>query len=107
MAFRQINTSDKNLQLIQSAIADAVAPLDSTPFVGGVKLTSLALIAGQDNLVAHKLGKTPTDFIVTWQGANSVIWTQASSAISNVSANASFLNLWCSANCTINLWVFG
>lgn len=95
--FSSINTPDKNLQLIQDNITKTTTPLLAMPMVGGNTLTGIALVAGQDNQVPHKLGRTSQYFIVIQQSADSTVW--------QVSANSTYIVLRCSADCTVGLWV--
>lgn len=97
MAFTRIQTPDKNLQLIQDNIDRALSPLQAAPLIDGNMLTGQALLAAADNKVAHKLGYTPSFFVLTQQNANSVVW--------QIAADSSFITLKCSADCTVSLWV--
>lgn len=80
-------------------------PLESVPMVGGVLLNGISLISGQDNIIIHGLGRTPVVFFVGNLNANAVVWSPTSASLSGASSNTSVINLRCSANCTISLWV--
>ncbi len=95
--FKTINVADKNIQLIQDNVGTALTPLQAIPMVGGNMLTSIDLTSGQDNKVAHKLGRTPQFWILARQNADSRVWES--------DADSSFLVLQCSNSCTVSLWV--
>ncbi len=95
---------DKNLQLIQDNVDAAITPMQAIPFVGGTVISAKALVTGQDNLVAHKLGHPVNVWSVIRQSANSVVWEQSSTQLGNESTDKNFINLRCSANCTVSLW---
>jgi hypothetical protein len=97
MQFRQINTPDKNLQLIQDNVQSAIVQLSQTPFVGGVLLSSLQLTASAPVTVAHGLGRAPTVWIVCGKNSNSNIWS--------TTATATTITFSCSANTVANIWV--
>lgn len=97
MAFTRIQTPDKDLQLIQDNIDRAVSPLQASSLTLGNMLTGQALLAAADNKVAHKLGYTPSFFILTQQNADSRVW--------QIAADDSFITLKCSNDCTVSLWV--
>lgn len=105
MPLKRIVTPDKNLQMLQDYSAEALRPLEASPLVGGNMLTGVVLVAGQDNLVAHKLSRTPTLFIPTNIQVDTNIWSPPTSALGNAQANSSFINLWCNTACTISVWV--
>jgi hypothetical protein len=60
-AFRRIPTTDRDLNLLQSHIADALRSMTDTPRL----LQAVQLTAG-DNLVSHGLGRN----YVSWWAAN-------------------------------------
>lgn len=98
MPIKQINTSDKNLQLIQDATAAVVDPIEAKPIVQGLLLRGLVLKTGQDNNVPHTLGRQ----LVMWllAGINA-----AATVYEFKAADSKFLYLRCSADCTVNMWV--
>ena len=103
--YKRVQTGDQNLQAIQDNTQSVVAQIQNTPFANGVLLKDQALKAGKDNLINHTLGKQLTSWIVSRINANSVIWEKNSSELSNSSANDRMINLWCSADCTVSIWV--
>jgi len=105
ISFKTINTQDKNLQLIQDNVAAAIAPIQRSPLIGGVLLLNVSLKAGQDNLVQHTLNRMPQIIIPGIPSVNTTIWSPASSSIGNQSSNSQYVNLCCSSNCTVSVWV--
>lgn len=129
MAFKRVVTSDPHLQAIQDNVQAALGSpasilgvtLDSTgkqkiskttganPFSSGNVIT-MALKSGQDNLVPHSLQATPQAWSVLRKDANANVWEVKTAQIldsnkNQLSANAQYLNLWCSANCNVTVWV--
>ncbi len=100
----RIQTTDQEIQLIQDNVDKALTPLQSIPMVGGA-VVSTSLISGQDNLIRHGLGRLPKLFLVGNLNANSVVWSPDTSTLNNASSDSIFINLRCSSDCTISLWV--
>lgn len=97
--FSPVDTADLALQKAQDGIAKTLNPLASLPLVDGALLEAVSLKSGQDNPVSHGLGRRPRLWILAGKNANADVWEQASPAPTR------FLNLRCSADCTVNLWV--
>lgn len=95
-AFKQINTNDQNLQLIQDAVSSALRPIQSSPFVGGVLLTGVVLAAGT-NAIQHTLGRTPTVWVICD--------TNAAQTVYRTSWTTSLINLTASGAVTVSLWI--
>lgn len=104
MAFKRINTGDTDLARIQDAVAAGFSDVDARPLVGG-NVLSATLIYGQDNLVAHGLGRMPQYWLVIRKDANAVVWEQPSGDLNGASTSDKLINLRCSATCNITLWV--
>lgn len=130
ISFPQIYTQNSDLNRIQNNISNTLSGITTatgiavtnlsgqivqaktgiqSPFING-NVINITLTAGQDNLVPHGLGITPKAWVVIQLGVQSNIWSPVSVAIiSNsgtaASANDNYLNLWCSANCNISVWV--
>jgi hypothetical protein len=96
MAFKQVNTNDQNLQLIQDNISAAIQPIDTAPLTRGNLLTNLPLTSGS-NSIAHKLGKVPTRWVITDIDAAVTVYRS--------SWDNAYINLTASGACTISLWV--
>lgn len=120
--FKQINTSDKNLQLIQDNVQQAISALQqssridqpgqpaqasstiTSAFLGGQVLSNVKLSSGQDNLVPHLLNRTPYIWVLAGQDTNAAVWSPVSTQL-NASMNGTYINLRTSATCTVSLWV--
>lgn len=105
MALPRLSGLDKNLQLIQDYIARAFIPLQASPFQGGILIESYDLVTGGDNLIAHGLGRTPKIWTLAGILQDATVWEESSATIGNKSRTDLYLNLKCSANCTVALWV--
>lgn len=132
MALKKIQSADRDLNLVQDNVDSAFRDLErvdfltaaglntasptftlakgSLPFLGGVVIQSLPLISGQDNLVPHALGKAPSYWMMVRKNANADVWEAVTSKLVDSSGvsqsvNRSYINLKCSANVTITLWV--
>lgn len=105
MALKRILTQDKNIQLIQDNVEEALIPLQSLPMVNGVLIKNVVLRSGQDNLIPHTLGRFPQIYFIGNRDTNSSIWNPITAALNNQKSNSSVINLWCSTTCTIALWI--
>lgn len=129
MALKTLNFSDKNLQLLQDNIAQAL-PSETTLvtvstdvsgnknttrssvqslFSGGT-LIKTALKSSTDNLVPHGLNRTPVVWVVMGVDSNASIWSPVNATLKNsngvsLSADGTYLNLRCSSNCNVTVWV--
>lgn len=97
ISFRKIPTQDKDLQLVQDGIQNALSQIQGSPFIGGNLLPGVVLASGSNNAVPHKLGRVPQVWVLCGQNANSTVWA--------TSSDSTLLNLSCSAACTVTLWV--
>lgn len=102
---KRILSQNKDVQLIQDNVDTALTPLQNSLFQSGNLLSSINLVAAQDNLIQHKLGHSLQIWILCGQDSNSTVWSPVSSSLGGLSSNAQFINLWCSSNCTVSLWV--
>ena len=98
-ATKTLNPKDYELSQIQQWVADKLNEISSSQILDGTLLAGINLIAGQDNLVSHKLNRTPVFWILARQNTNTTVWEVATDL------PQTFLNLRCGSNCTINLWV--
>jgi hypothetical protein len=96
MPFKQVNTNDQNLQLIQDNVSAAIQPLDTAPLTRGNLFTDIALTSGS-NQIAHKLGRAPTRWVITDINAAVTVY--------RTSWDTAYINLTASGACTISLWV--
>jgi hypothetical protein len=94
---KTVNTSDKNLQLIQDYVNQALTAIQLSTFQGGVLLADVALTTAGTQVV-HTLGRTPKVCFPVLMNADSRVWVTAS--------DSKTVTLDCSANVTVSLWVF-
>jgi hypothetical protein len=97
--FKKINTSEYETNIIQDNVERVVNQIVSSPIIDGILLSGVSLIGGQDNYVSHKLQRVPRFWIIARQDSNVTVWEDSTKT------DSSFLDLKCSGNCTINLWV--
>jgi len=100
--FKRLDTQDEALSRVQENVDTAIGSLPSTEIIQGRLVKNIALISSATNSVDHKLGRA----LIGWQiiriRSNSIIWdTQDTNSIPQLT-----LNLNCSANVTVDLWVF-
>ncbi len=122
MPMRAISCDDRVTQTVQDNAVAAVAAIESAtqvtltsgaaskqaitaPFQGGVLLTGVALASGQDNLIAHNLGRIPKVWMLCNLNADARIWSPASTSLGGANWNAQYVNLRSSATATVALWV--
>lgn len=105
MSFTQIITNDKNLQLIQSNINNALVPLQNAPLTSGLLLSGISLKSGQDNLIPHSLGRTPIVAIASIPNVSTNIWNPDSASLNGQNWSTTMINLWCSNSCIVSVWV--
>lgn len=100
-SLRLIRSFDQDLMSVQDNVKDFSDQFLSLPLLDSVFLEEIQLTTGQDNLVDHKLGnRRARGFVVARRNANSVIYEDTSPIPER------FLNLQCSANVTVSLFVF-
>lgn len=98
MSVTKINTDDDTLSRIQDNLARAIDALSVLPLSNGLLLIAIPLASAGVTKVSHKLGRIPQGYIPIDQNAQSTIWTSAK--------NINFLELHCSADVTVSLYVF-
>jgi hypothetical protein len=95
-SFKQINTPDRTLQLIQANIENAISGAINSPLLNGVLLEAVALSSGTTG-VEHKLARVPKGYIILDKNNSASIYT--------ASKDSNFLNLTSSVACTVTLWI--
>jgi len=100
--FKKLNTSDRDQNLIQDNIEDAINSIVLTAFLNGNTLENVALVTGQDNSIAHKLGKKLQGWVVIGQDTAAVVYDNQSA---NNTPSLTLL-LKTTVNCTVKLYVF-
>lgn len=94
----QFQSEDKDFRLMQDRWASLLNPVLRNPMVNGILLEDVTLAIG-DNVINHRLGRTPQGwFLVDTDGATSIYR----------SAPFSFLTLTLNSSATANvkLWIF-
>jgi hypothetical protein len=97
--FATIQTQDFELQKVQDNVKAALSNVLNCLLLDGLLIEDVALTSGVDNPISHLLGRAPKLWMVAKKNANSTVWEVTSPATDRI------LNLRCSANCTISLWV--
>ena len=105
MVFKEITTSDQNMQFIQNNVSTAVKNIENGPLTGGQLLSSLSLKTGQDNIVPHQLGNSPTIILPMAPDVDTRIWSPPSPSLSGSNVSSTQINLRCSANCVVSVMV--
>jgi hypothetical protein len=96
-AFKQINTADRDLQLIQSNIENAISQVISSALLNGRLINDISLVSGS-NKVEHKLNRVPQGYIITEQNASTIVYASAK--------DDKFISLESSVTCKVSLWIF-
>ena len=96
----KIAVSDPAAQVSQDMHLNAFRELFTRPVVMGNLVTNVVLIAGSFVKVPHKLGAVYRGWSVVRKNANANVWEQAPTMPKQ------FIELNCSANVTVDLWVF-
>lgn len=99
--FQKLYTGDSDLDRVQAEVAKALDNLQ-LDILEGELLESVALVTGQANEVAHKLGRKLTGWQVVRQRADARIWDQQD----DNNRPELTVDLRSSANVTVDLWVF-
>lgn len=100
--YKKVSTDNRATNQLQENVEQALDPIISKEIIDGVLHKSIALITGQNNIIEHKLGRPIRGWFATRKRADSRLWdTQDTNT--NTSTT---LSLNCSANVTIDLWVF-
>lgn len=100
--YKKISSDIQELNQIQDRISDVFTAISSSDIINGVLLKSIFLSTGEENLIAHKLGRKPKGYIVIRKRSQSEIWDEQDS----VQMPNKYLDLRCSANVLIDLWIF-
>lgn len=101
-SFSKIQSDDEVLNRVQDNVAQTFQPIIQQPILGGNILPGISLLTGVDNNVPHKLGRKLIGYMVVRKNSNSTVWDSQGF---NLSQNSTLI-LNCSANTTVDLWVF-
>src|SRR5437867_1998371 len=97
-SFKKVHFEDRTLGTFQTNVEQVLTPIIGSVIIDGNLLKDIALTAGKNNQIAHKLARLPLFWILARQNTNSVVWE------SQV-ATDTYITLNCSSSCTISLWV--
>ena len=98
-SYKKITTNDRELNLIQANIEDAVSGVLKNPLLDGVLVDGINLLSGQPNQIAHTLAREVIGWIVVDQNADARIWKGSPS-------NSRFIDLRCSNNVSVKVYFF-
>ncbi len=100
--FKKIEIADQILSRMQDNVDSAISQLSVTEILQGRLVKDVELASATTTKISHKLGRAPLGWIIVRQRASAIIWdTQDTNSNPNLT-----LNLNCSANVIVDLWVF-
>lgn len=99
---RKIQTAEFQLQKIQDNVELALKEIEIKPFMNGVMISNVRLLAGQDNIVNHGLKIVPIGWAILRKNATGDVWD---SATVNPRPELSLI-LKSSVNLTVSIWIF-
>jgi hypothetical protein len=100
-SFSKINLKEYESSRLQDAVAEAFGDIQNRDIVYGQMIKSVALKAGQNNMVPHKLATQFQYFFVTRKSGLADIYEVDPTTYDT----KLFLGLRTTANVTISLWV--
>lgn len=101
--FRKLNVqSDALLSRVQENVDEVLRPLSAIPLLVGQLLTDISLVTASTNYISHRLGRPLIGWIPVRIRADATIWDSQDSNDNRANTVA----LLCSANVTVDLWVF-
>ena len=101
-SFKKIDIEDKVIARFQDNVEQAVSQLPSTDIIQGRLVKDVSLLSASTVKVSHKLGRPVVGWFIVRQRASAIIWdSQDSNATPSLT-----LDLNCSANVVVDLWVF-
>lgn len=103
--FKRIRTDNRELEMIQDNIESAFRPIVASDIVPGLLLKDVSLKAGQDNLVAHTLARTPQIWQIVRIDAAANVYEYPNIELGGLSLTSRFINMRTSADCKVSLWV--
>lgn len=100
--FKKVSSGPPELLKLQSNVDQFLQTLLINPLLSGVLIEDVKLTTGITNKIEHKLDRELQGYIIVKKNANSIIYDSQSSNL----LSSKTLNLLCTANVTISLWVF-
>lgn len=96
-AYRKIQTTNIDVNRLQSQIEQVINPVLRTTLINGVLIKDVAITTAGAT-IEHKLGRQPQGWMITDKQGNTDIWRTAWSE--------KFLTLDASGSTTFSVWVF-
>lgn len=96
--FKKLVSEQADSNQIQANVEEAFNQINTKAIVDGVLLKDIILTTGIINKISHKLGRKPLGYIIVRRNANSTIYDN--------SVDNKTINLNCTANVTVSIWVF-
>src|ERR1041385_2426145 len=113
-SLRTIQSDNRDLNLVQDNVNLALGQIQDTPFSGGnlptsststQKVQTVALAAGQSNLIPHGLGRAAQYFVLLGQDTNTNVWREVPTGIGAELQEKNFIDLRCGTDCNVKVWV--
>ena len=100
--FKQVRLGELAIQKFQDNTRTTFDAITDRQILDGILLKAVVLKTGKTNEIEHKLGRPPLGWFITRKRVTADIWDSQDSNV-NISST---LNLECSADVTIDLWIF-
>ncbi len=97
-ALARLHTGDSDLDRAQDETRELFRTVFESAIIDGRLLEDVTLTTGQDNVVGHKLDRTPVGILLAMSSAEATIW--------HTSKSNKVIVVRTSATVTVNLWVF-
>jgi len=104
-AFRKIRVKDKDLEQVQSNIANTIAPVLRSLIVDGVLVKDIELVNGV-NRVNHTLGRPLEGWIIVDRNSAATVFKTVPTAASNTITDSSTISLTASGTVKVSIWFF-
>ncbi len=101
-ALRKINSDDREISKLENYLEQFLGQFSDSDIISGLLLRKIALTTGQLNTVEHKLNRPILGYVVTRKNTDSSVWDEQDSNL----LPGRTINLQCSADVTVDLWVF-
>lgn len=100
-SFRKVVGQDRELNQVQSNVAQAVSEFIKSPLLDGRLIEDLSLTTSSTR-IEHKLGRVPRGYLIVKRNANAQVYD----TLSSEGSPELFLPLTASGNVTVSLWIF-
>jgi len=100
-AFRKIRVTDRDLDSVQTNVAQSLTPLLKSAIVDGALVTDILLASGV-NRVSHSLGRIPLGWIIVDRDTAATVFKSVAPNITD----SSTISFTASAPITISVWFF-